>query len=347
MTDNLFREYRARAPLRLGFGGGGTDVSPYCDQYGGLVLNATINRFAFASATPHPAGLISFEAKDLGVCWEGSFSDIDNVPGKLTLLSGVYKRLVADYNSGVPVPMRLVTHADAPAGSGLGTSSSLVVALVDCLRSAMGIPLGTYDVAHLAFEIERIDLGLSGGRQDQYAAAFGGVNFLEFYEDERVIVNPLRIDRRTLNELESSLVIYFTGVSRSSAAIIEKQSSNIQKNKVSSIEALHSLKADAVKMKEALLRGQVTRLAELLAHSWADKKRISASITSPGIDEAYECAMANGALGGKVSGAGGGGFMMFLVRPELRPQFLTAMAACGGRAETVTLTEKGVESWRV
>ena len=204
-----FRKVRARAPLRLGLGGGGTDLSPYCDLFGGAVLNVTIDRYAFASILPRNDDTVVFEADDLGISETLQTPAIGN--SELELHRGVYVRMMKDFNDGALLPLTIKTTVDAPPGSGLGSSSALVVALVNALGSVLGAPLGNYDVARLAYEIERKDLGLSGGRQDQYAAAFGGINFIEFLPGESVIVNPLRVSDSIYKELESSLVVCFSG----------------------------------------------------------------------------------------------------------------------------------------
>jgi len=184
---------RARAPLRLGLAGGGTDLSPYCDQFGGAVLNVTIDRYAFATCTPRDDGRIVFDADDLGLSED--WLPGQEASGQLKLHQAVYSRMIREFGSGQPIPVTLRSTVDAPAGSGLGSSSALVVALVDVMRELLDAPLGVYDVARIAYEIERIELQLSGGRQDQYAAAFGGMNFIEFLAGDRVVVNPLRAHR--------------------------------------------------------------------------------------------------------------------------------------------------------
>src|ERR1700722_19465576 len=214
---------RARAPLRLGLAGGGTDLSPYCDECGGAILNATIGRYAYAHLTLRDDNKLCFSAHDV------KQQDIIPLAAELSLDCGlllhraVFNRITRDFLRGRIHALNVSSAVDAPAGSGLGGSSALVVALIEAYRVAFQLPLGRYDVARLAYEIERIDLGLAGGRQDHYAAAFGGVNFIEFLANDRVIVNPLRIGRGYSNELETSLVICFTGVSRRSDTIIAEQ----------------------------------------------------------------------------------------------------------------------------
>lgn len=336
---------RARAPLRLGLAGGGTDLSPYCDTYGGAVLNVTIERYAFASFLPRSDGMIAFESDDTGADelfpLSGSLKD-----SRLILHRGVYERMINDFNGGVRLPMTIKTTVDAPAGSGLGSSSALVVALVSGMSTILGAPLGDYDIAHLAFEIERIDLGLSGGRQDHYAAAFGGINYIEFLPSDRVIVNPLRVRGAMHNELESSLIVCFSGRSRSSADIIDKQTAGIKAASTKTLEALDKLKADAAEMKRALLVGDIDRMGEVLNESWRAKQETAEGISTGKIDELFSLAMRNGAIAGKVSGAGGGGFMFFLVHPEHRFRLLETLSEAGAAATPVKFTQNGCEVWQ-
>ncbi|WP_417481976.1 dehydrogenase [Maricaulis sp.] len=338
---------RARAPLRLGFGGGGTDVSPYCDDFGGVILNATISKFAHVTIEHRGDGKASFHSADLGEDWEGPAESCLPMDGKAVLLKGVYNRMVRDFNGGRPLSIKVTSYADAPAGSGLGTSSSVVVALTEAFRFWLGAPLGMYELAHLAYEIERNDLALAGGRQDQYAAAFGGINFMEFGAKDHVIINPLRVPQDIVQELESGLVTYFTGASRESANIIDEQSQRMRDNHTVSLDALHSMKRAAYSMKESLLRGDIAGLARTLGESWHEKKKTAASIANPEIDRVYDLALAAGAIGGKVSGAGGGGFMMFLIDPPRREDLMRELRKQGGLASTCIICPHGSSAWRV
>jgi D-glycero-alpha-D-manno-heptose-7-phosphate kinase len=211
----------------------------------------------------------------------------------------------------------------------------------------MGLPLGEYEVARLAVDIERRELGLKGGLQDQYAATFGGVNFMEFNDGGRVLVNPLRVRPSMLAEFEASLVLYFTGVSRESAAIIEDQSSLMKANREDSMEAMHDLKRDAFAMKESLLRGEIRGVAQVLGRSWEAKKRTSGRISNAMIDRVHALALAEGAYAGKVSGAGGGGFMMFVVDPARRSRIVRVLGNEGGQVMTCHFTKSGASSWRM
>jgi len=339
--------YRSRAPLRLGLAGGGTDVAPYSDQFGGCVLNATINLYSYCTIAPADDGEVSFHAPDRRE--EFSAPAIAQFPlnGKLLLHKAVYNRIVRDFNEGQPLPCRITTYSDSPAGSGLGTSSTMVVAILGAFTEWLKLPLGDYEIAHLAFEIERLELGLAGGKQDQYAAAFGGFNFMEFRSGDRVIVNPLRIRPSTLNELQSSLMLHYTGVSRDSAQIISDQIRNVTDKAVDSVNAMHSVRADALEMKDHLLRGDLPAFAQVLGRSWEAKKRTSSVISNPQIDAVFEAAMRAGALSGKVSGAGGGGFIMFMIDPCRREDVAQALGSFAGGVQRFQFTSCGIETWTI
>lgn len=340
-------DVRARAPLRLGLAGGGTDLSPYCDRFGGAVLNATIDRFAFAHIAPSADGMIAFRARDIGA--EERFDRLDAVTldEGLILHRAVYRHVVETWLDGEAPALTVSTTIDAPAGSGLGSSSALAVALIEAFRVALDLPLGPYDIARLAFDIERVKLGLAGGRQDQYAATFGGVNYIEFLAEERVLVSPLRVPRAYLNEFESSLVVCFTGQSRRSDIIIQEQIGGLVSADPETLAGMHSLKADATAMREAMLRGEIRAVADILMRSWAAKKRTASGIATEAVDRLFEHGLANGAWGGKVSGAGGGGFLMFCTDPENRYRLITALNAAGGQASSVKFTFDGAEAWSV
>ena len=340
-----FTDVRSRAPLRLGLAGGGTDVSPYSDEFGGAILNATIDRYAFAFIQPSQDWKIRFIAVDLDI--EEVFPlDLDALTNaRLKLHAAVYRRMVRDFANGRPLAITVRTSVDAPPGSGLGSSSTLVVALVEAFRAVLDLPLGPYEIAHLAFEIERIELALAGGKQDQYAAAFGGVNFIEFLPDDRVIVNPLRVSRSSLNELETSLITCFSGVSRDSDDIIKQQRTGMTMKTERTLSGLHQLKVDAIEMKQALLRANIREMARILNRSWDAKKETASGVSNDSIEKTRKIAFDNGAIAGKISGAGGGGYMMFLVPPERRVNIIRALNDAGVPASSVQLTTVGAESW--
>lgn len=335
---------RSKAPLRLGLAGGGTDVAPYSDLFGGAILNATISMYAYATIIPRNDNKIILNSLDKNLRLE--FETVKELPidGQLELPKGIYNRIVRDFTLK-PLSFELTTYVDAPPGSGLGTSSTLVVTTLGAFAEWLNIPLGEYDLARLAYEIERIDLNMAGGKQDQYAATFGGVNFMEFYRNDKVIVNPLRIKPVYLHELAYNLVLYNTITSRLSSEIIETQSRNvIQKNEVS-IEATHNLKQQAIRMKEAILKGELDSIGEILDFGWQNKKQMAVGITNPWIDEIYETAMQNGATGGKISGAGGGGFMIFYCPGNSRNNVIEALKKFGGESKRYEFTTQGLTSW--
>ena len=338
---------RSRAPLRLGLAGGGTDVSPYCDEFGGYVMNVTIDKYAYASIYESVDGLVHFHSQDHVVQESNRPDDVGLSPGFTQLMRGVYCRVVREFLNGAAPAITVQAHSDAPPGSGLGSSSAMVVALVAAFAEYFNLPLGEYEIAKLAFAIEREDLGLSGGKQDQYAAAFGGFNFMEFYADHRVIVNPLRIKSWIWKELESSMVLYFTGVSRASAKIIDEQSKNIQARNDKSLAAMHQLKDEAVRMKEAVLTGDLKGFAEVMQAGWQAKKSSASSISNPTIDEIEALAFANGATAAKVSGAGGGGFMIFICDPSDRVRLVKALETSDGFVFDGHFTNEGAVSWKI
>jgi len=338
---------RARAPLRLGIAGGGTDVSPYCDRHGGYVLNATIDRYAYAVIKTLDEPIIRFVATDQQTEKVKAMSVPLELDGHLDLHKAVYNHMIENYNNGVAISLELSTFCDAPAGSGLGSSSTLVVVMIRAFTELLNLPLDDYTIAHLAFKIERVDCGLQGGRQDQYSATFGGFNFMEFYEDERAVINSLRIKNWIICELEASLVLFYTGVSRESAKIIADQSNNVKSGSVEAIEAMHGLKHEALVMKECLLKGDFTGIVDSMRLGWESKKRSAKTVSNPHIDEIYNIAIDAGALAGKVSGAGGGGFMMFFVPPEKRMDVIRSLGNFNGQVSNCHFTKHGTQAWKI
>ncbi len=337
---------KSKAPLRLGLAGGGTDMSPYSDEFGGAVLNTTISLFARATIQPLKNGKIILESHDLDEYEElDSSLEIKNFD-KLPLLKGVYNRIVKDFTKK-PLSFHLTTLVDVPKGSGLGTSSTLTVAILGAFVEWLNLPLGDYEIAHLAHEIERKDLNLSGGKQDQYAATFGGFNFIEFKSDDKVIVNPLRVKSLVRNQLEWNLLLYYTGTSRASADIINDQTKEFSQKKGDVIKAAHTIKKISYEMKEALLKGESLKIGKLLDKSWNNKRKLSSSISNGQLDEIYNCAMDAGAKGGKISGAGGGGFMMFYCPGNSKPRVINALEKFGGRAYNFVFEDEGLYTFKV
>jgi D-glycero-alpha-D-manno-heptose-7-phosphate kinase len=340
---------RSRAPLRLGLAGGGTDVSPYCDQFGGAILNATIDYYAYTTLEPLNNGAVEFFSADLGKKVSYQKAPVLEADGCLDLFKAVYNHVVRRFNNGVPLSLRMSTRVDVPAGSGLGSSSTLVVAMLTAYSEWLKLSLDDYELARVAYVIEREEAGLQGGRQDQYAAVFGGFNFMEFCEHDRVLVNPLRIKDWVVSELEASLLLYYTGQSRSSASIIDEQARNVLEQNEQALNAMHRLKEEALRMKECLLRGDFKKLHEVLHRSWEAKKAMASRITNDHIDSIYACAVEAGAHSAKISGAGGGGFMMLLTEPVSKDKVANALRALdhGGIAYSCHFTTVGAQAWRV
>ncbi len=338
---------RSKAPLRLGLAGGGTDVSPYSDRFGGFVLNATIDMYSYCTIETTDDRRIEFHTSDREEHFESPAVVQLEIDGALDLHKGVYNRLAREYNGGRPLSFRMTTYSDAVPGSGLGSSSTMVVTILKAFVEWLNLPLGEYDIASLAYEIERKDLDLAGGKQDQYAATFGGFNFMEFYEDDRVIVNPLRVKDWIVHELCASMLLYFTGVSRQSARIINEQRRNVTQQRHKSIEAMHQLKQDALTMKEALLKGDMPTFARVLGKSWEAKKAMADTITNSEIDEVYQTALAAGAISGKITGAGGGGFMMLYVEPARKMDVIRALRAFPGEVVKFQFTDQGTVGWSI
>lgn len=337
---------RAKTPLRLGLAGGGTDVSPYSDLYGGFILNATINMYAYCTIEPRTDGKIIIEALDLKKKIELPGTEVLEIDGQFDLVKGVYNRIVKDF-AKFPLSFKLTSWVDAPPGSGLGSSSALTVSILGAFSEWLKLPLGEYDVARLAYEIERQDLKMSGGKQDQYAATFGGFNFMEFFSSDKVIVNPLRIRQSYINELNMNIVLYYTGISRLSAKIIDEQKKNVDQKKEKSIEAMHKLKEQAVSMKEAVLKGELDKIGEILDFGWKYKKQMASHITSPVIDEVYQAAIQAGSTGGKLSGAGGGGFGIFYCPLNRRYQVIQTLEKFGGQVTRFEFTKHGLVTWTI
>lgn len=338
---------RSKAPLRLGFAGGGTDIQSYFKDDGGAVLNATIRKYAHCVIEPRDDGQVVFRGADIEQDYRGQAAGIIEPTGPLKLHKGVYNRIVADYRAGEPLALTMTTDCDVPAGSGLGSSSTLVVAMIKAYAELLNLPIDDYEMAKLAYDIERVDLGLSGGMQDQYAATFGGFNYIEFHTDGSVMVNPLRVKNWVLNELESSMILYYTGVSRESAKIIDQQIERSEKKDAGAIEGMAALKEAAYEMKSCLLKADFDGLADCVNRGWEAKKKTSSFVSTEHIEKVYDLIMANGGKAAKMSGAGGGGFMMVICDPADRCSLLRALNAHDewGHAESVQFYDRGVQAW--
>lgn len=347
---------RSRAPLRIGLAGGGTDIETFSKEHGGVVLNATIGMYAYCTVTPRNDGIIkinSYDNKNDLVTAAAPHLALDG--DKLILHRGVYNRVVKELNGGRPIAFEMSTSNDAPVGSGLGTSSTMVVAILEAFNRLLGLNLDPYRMAALAYDIERKDLSLAGGKQDQYAAVFGGFNYMEFKKDGGVVVNALRLDRGRLSELESSLLLYYGGHSRSSAKMQLELTKNIISNQIEKTEsgesktlsAMLDLKQSAHDMKDYVLTGDMAAFAESMRQGWEQKKRTSDIVTNKELEETISFVLENGGEAVKVSGAGGGGFLLIYCSPESRQRLINEMTRLPGKTYPVSFTKHGAESWIV
>jgi D-glycero-alpha-D-manno-heptose-7-phosphate kinase len=337
---------RSKAPLRIGLAGGGTDVSPYSDIYGGAILNATINLYAYASLEPLSNGKIEFVIDGTSKALQLDSQKELPITPDFELFIGVYNRVIKQFNLE-PLSFRLTSYIEAPQGSGLGTSSTIVVSLLGAFVEWLKLPLGQYDIAHLAYEIERVDLKMTGGKQDQYAATFGGINYLEFFANDKVIVNPLHLKPEVIYELEFNLLLYFTATQRLSATIINEQVKNVNEKNTKSVDAMHNLKEQAQQMKDTLLRGDLDKIGEILHFGWQNKKQMASSISNALIDSIYNKAVENGATGGKISGAGGGGFMFFYCPAVTKIKVAKSIEQLGGKVQPFKFTKEGLTTWTI
>ncbi len=340
--DSTAAVVRARAPLRISFAGGGTDVSPYCDDHGGAVLSATFNKYVHVALTPNAEGRIGLHSIDYETAVQYGSAGALPLDGRLDLIKACINRLHAGHNQGFDIRV----HSDAPPGSGAGASSALVVAVLAAVREWRRLPLGEHELAETAFQVERCDLRIAGGRQDQYSAAFGGFNFMEF-RGSTAVITPLRIPPSVVGELEERLVLAYAGGSRVSAGIIADQVRRYTAGESESIHAMHDLKALAHEALRALVSGDVDRFGQITHRGWQQKKRLSGKISSPKLDAMYDRARDAGAIGGKVSGAGGGGYMFFVARHDAKKDVIQALREAGCQLVDFSFERNGVQAWRL
>ncbi|WP_407687310.1 GHMP family kinase ATP-binding protein [Mycobacterium sp. HUMS_1102779] len=331
--------FRARAPLRISFAGGGTDVPPFPSDEGGCVLSATIDRYAYGSLDPRTDRMVTIESVDFKTTTEMTLDGEILNDGSLDLIKSAVRRFGREGTDGYD----LVLRSSAPPGSGLGSSSTMMVALTGLLAQHYGVPLGEYETAELAFTIERGDLGITGGMQDLYAATFGGFNFIEF--TDHVIVNPLRIREEIALELELSLLLCFTGMTRDSARVIEDQTRRATTGVADTLAGLRAQKELAVAMKAALLTGKLHEFGVLLGEAWSQKKRMSPYITNERIDGLYDLALRHGALGGKLTGAGGGGYILLFCDFAKKHRLIEALEHAGAAASEFAFESRGLTTW--
>ncbi|MGC8489711.1 MAG: GHMP kinase [Clostridia bacterium] len=316
---------RARVPLRISFGGGGTDVAPYFLDHGGVALNVTIDRYVYCSLAPTHDETVRVTSLDYNQAASFGVHELPVYDGNLDLVKAVIHRVDPAWRRG----LNMLLQAEAPPGSGLGTSSAVVVATIMALSRLLGVYLKPDQVSSLAYTVERDDLNIAGGYQDQYAAGYGGFNWMEFSRDG-VVVEPLALKPETLYELEYKLVLWFTGATRLSAGILTEQVGNYEAGHPVTVESLHRMKAMAEAMRRALTHGATDDFGGLLHESWMAKRNLASSITSAAIDELYEAAREAGAIGGKLLGAGGGGFLLLYIPEDRRRAVVDALSRFPG-----------------
>ena len=331
----------AKAPLRMALAGGGTDLEPYYSRYGGFVLNATIDQYAYCKVEPSREWC--FKSIDLGIEEKHNlWNNVEYIDSKLKLLINSYQYLTKDVERE---PVKITTYVEAPPGSGLGSSSALVVALIAAIAEYYNVPLGEYDMAEYAIEIERKICDLPGGKQDQFAAAFGGFNFMEFLKDGRTIVNPLRLNQKTQNMMELSTVLYYVGKPRKDSRVIENTAKGLVDSKTV-LNATHEIRNACINYKRGLLMGNFDMISELMETYWRMKLETNPHVASPEILDSYDYARKNGATAAKISGAGGGGHMVLFTEFEERHRLISALKNKEGRVVPFKFVNHGVDVWR-
>lgn len=334
----------SKAPLRLGLAGGGTDLEPYCTNYGGVVLSATIDQYAYCKVEPHDDWIFKSIDLDVEEKYEFLLSDyVEDHPLKLLINTYLYLANRSVFKS----PVKITTYCETPPGSGLGSSSAVVVSIIAALSEYLGVPMGEYDIAKTAFNIERNICHLPGGKQDQFAAAFGGFNYIEFLKEDQTIVNPLRLNYKVQNMLEMNTVLYYVGKPRKDARVIETNMNNL-KNDSKSIQATHKIKKACEEFKIKLLTGDVKGIAQLMNDYWNLKLKTSDKIGSDELMEVYDYSLQNGATAGKISGAGGGGHLILFTEFENRHQLISALNKReNGKVVPFKFVKHGVDIWRI
>jgi len=331
---------RSKAPLRISFCGGGTDVSPYPEERGGAVLSVTIDKYAYSTLITDQNNEFSIKSLDYDIVAKYNTDKKLVYDGELDLVKAVLNEF--RYHRGI----RMFLHSDAPPGSGLGSSSTMVVSMIGLFKGLQKKPLTNYDIAQLAYRIERINLGISGGMQDQYAATFGGFNFIEFNKNG-VVVNPLRISDGIVNELQYRLLLCYTGRTRLSANILDNQKrSYVEKNK-KVVDSLDKMKELTLEMKSALLRGRIDDFGDILHEAWVQKKRLDKNISNSEIDNLYRIARKFGATGGKILGAGGGGYLLVFCPFDRKHLIAKKLEEAGGQVVNFAFDYNGLQTWEI
>lgn len=310
-----------RSPVRISFGGGGSDLPAYYERFGGAVLSTSINKYFYTILQKRTDGKVQVISSDLRVMetWR-DITLMDMKHSELAIPLAVIKELDCDLS------VDLFLASEIPAGTGLGSSASVCVGVMKTLATYLDRPLSPYDLAEKSFHIARDVLGKPVGKQDEYAAAFGGLNFITFEPDGGTLVEPIGLSRDRLREFERHLMLFFTGLSHDSWKLLQEQETSTRKESGTTLPALHEIRALANELRAALVRADFRTFGSLLHESWEAKKRVSSQISNPVIDEAYSLARKNGALGGKIVGAGGGGFLLVFCEEHHQEKVREAIA---------------------
>ncbi len=315
-----------RSPVRISFGGGGTDLPAYYERYGGAVLSAAINKYFYTVLQKRGDGKVQVISSDLRAV--ETWRDIARMSVKgseLEIPLSVLKELNCD------ISVNLFLASEIPPGTGLGSSASVCVNVLKTLTTYTRMEMSKYQLAERAFHIARNVLEKPVGKQDEYASAFGGLNYIRFHPDGSVDVEPLDLDAALLRELQSCLMLFFTGASHHSWTILEEQEQSTRRQSGIAVESLHEIRGLAVRMRAVLREGDLESFGHLLHEGWEAKKRVSSRISNTRIDEMYALARDQGALGGKITGAGGGGFLLLFCAPDRQSSVRDALTAMGAR----------------
>jgi len=328
-----------RSPVRISFGGGGTDLPAYYEQFGGSVLSVAINKYFYTVLSPRSDGRIQVISSDLRVF--ETWHDIANTNFRGSSLE-IPLAVLKEMNCDIAVDLFLAS--EIPPGTGLGSSASVCVNILKTLGTYLQQPISKYDLAERSFHIARDLLGKHVGKQDEYAAAFGGLNFISFHPDGSTLVEPIDLNPAVLTEFQRNLMLFFTGSAHHSWSILQEQESSTRKQTGGAVEALHEVKALGIRMRSVLQQGDLRELGMLLHEGWQAKRRISTKISTPRIDELYNQARQHGALGGKITGAGGGGFLLLYCEPEYQSAVRNAMRREGVHEMTFAFDMQGAQT---
>ncbi len=327
---------RSRAPLRIEFGGGGTDVPEYYEKKEGFVLNATINKYSYVSLHPFSQGIkINLENKNTT-----EFPNLKSIKyeGDLDMVRAIMKSMQVDNKE-------VFLRNDSPPSSGLGTNAAISTSLLGAIYKLRDKEINRSEIAEYAYQIVSKELGIFGGKQNQYASAFGGINAMNFKSDGKVIINPIKMSKNTLRELEKHLVLVYIGKRTNPNEILKKQErESIQKGK---LEELDKLKSIALSMKDSLENGDIIEFANLIEKAWLTKKAFNSNITTHYINHIYEVAKKSGAVGGRIIGAGGGGHMLFYAESNREPELAKKLQENGARVTDFSFDMEGLSVWEV